>query len=438
MDISIFGLGYVGAVCAACLVRRGHAVIGCDVQDNKVGAINDGSSPIQEPGLSELMRQGHEAGLLSATLDAGQAVARSGISLICVGTPGRPNGDIETKYLLGVCKRIGQIVKDLDRPHSVVIRSTILPDYLDEEVIPALREAAGPRFDELLRVCVNPEFLREGSAIADFESPPLILIGERRPGDGDVLAEMYQGVKAQIVRTGIKEAVMVKYACNIFHALKIIFGNEIGSLCQAGGIDSHQVMDAFCQDRQLNISHRYLKPGYAFGGSCLPKDLKAMLHFARRRDIESPMLAGIAASNKRHIERCVQAILATGARQVAVLGLSFKDDTDDLRQSPTVEIVERLLGKGVEVRIHDSDVSASRIFGSNLSFIQEHLPHLARLIRPTVAEALQGAQAVVLAKPSKAYRNVEELLVPEQTLLDLIRLFDPKTFSACRYVGLVG
>lgn len=438
MDVSVFGLGYVGTVCAACLSRRGHQIVGCDVQRHKVAAINNGISPIEEPGLPALIKESREVGRLTATTDPAEAVRNSMLTFVCVGTPSNGDGSINLSYLKAVCKEIGESIAKLGRPHTVVIRSTVLPEALDQELLPLLEESVGANSSELLRFCVNPEFMRESSAVTDFDNPPMIVIGESQPGAGDALVALYEGIETPIFRMGLKEAVMVKYASNIFHALKIIFGNEIGALCQSMGIDSHQVMEVFCQDRQLNISHRYLKPGYAYGGSCLPKDLRAMLYVSRQRNVETTALSTIERSNQSHIEQCLRTVLSNGARKIGVLGLSFKDDTDDLRESPTVEIVERLIGKGFTVRIHDKDVSASRIFGSNLTFIQQHLPHVASLMCSTPEETIRDSEVILLAKPSRLYAQIAESLRPNQTLVDLVRFFNPKEFTACRYISLVG
>lgn len=436
MDIAVFGLGYVGTVCAACLAGRGHHVVGCDVQNHKVDAINAGQSPIAEPRLGDLIALARDSGLLSAVSDPASAVAGAEISLVCVGTPSMPSGEINLDYLMAVCRQIAQAVASTSsaRPHTLAVRSTVLPTAIGEHVLPLLTEI-GP---ERIRLCVNPEFLREGSAIADFDHPPMIVIGEANPGDGDALAEMYGDIEAPVFRMGLGEAVMVKYASNAFHATKIAFANEIGRLCQAANVNSHQVMDVFCRDDQLNISPRYLRPGQAFGGSCLPKDLRALTHLARRRDVDVPLLAGTGRSNELHVKRCIQAVMDTGQRNIAMLGLSFKDDTDDLRESPTVEIVEGLIGKGLTVRIHDKDVAAGKLVGANLTFIRQHLPHLASLLKPTVEQTIEGAGAIVVAKLSEIYRAAENLAKPGQVLIDLVRLFDPASFTACRYVGLVG
>lgn len=435
MNITIFGLGYVGTVCAGCLAARGHRVKACDVQASKVNAVNAGTSPVHEPGLTELIQAGRASGGLLATTEPREALAESELSLVCVGTPSREDGSVDTTYLERVCAEIRTFVATSARQHTVAIRSTVLPQSFHERLSPILQTGGT---GSNLAVCCNPEFLRESTAIADFDHPPLIVVGESRPGDGDQLVRLYEGFPAPLRRMGISEAFMVKYASNAFHALKIAFANEIGSLCQVLGADSHQVMNAFCEERQLNISPRYLKPGGAFGGSCLPKDLRALLSMGRYQNTDTPLLAATMASNRLLIDRSVQAIVSTGKRRVGVLGLSFKDNTDDLRESPNVELVERLLGKGFEVLIHDKDVSASRIFGSNRSFVEQHLPHLASLLRPTPEEVVANCEVVVIAKPSKAYADVGIHLRQDQVLLDLVR-FVPKSGTAVgRHLGLVG
>lgn len=435
MNISIFGLGYVGSVCAGCLSGRGHQVTACDVQRSKVDAINAGVSPICEPGLEALIRAGRETGRLVATTDTRQALAKSELSLLCVGTPSRSDGSVDTSSLERVCQDIRDAVKASGVPHTVVVRSTVAPDAFHARLLPLLTEGGT---DGLVRVCCNPEFLRESTAVSDFENPPLIVIGEHRPGNGDRLVAMYEGYAAPLRRMAISEALMVKYASNAFHALKIAFANEIGSLCQALEADSHEVMSAFCEERQLNISHRYLKPGGAFGGSCLPKDLRALQALGRSAQVNTPLLSAASESNRQLIERSIAAIVASGLKRVGFLGLSFKDDTDDLRESPTLEIVERLVGKGFAVSIHDKDVASSRIFGSNLGYVDQHVPHLASLLRPTMDEVLAGSDLVVLAKPSQVYRGVAERLRPGQQLLDLIRFLPRNGAEVANVRGLVG
>jgi GDP-mannose 6-dehydrogenase len=438
MDISIIGLGYVGTVTAACLSQRGHRVIGCDVQVHKVDAFNNGISTVLESGVPELLNEAHKSGNLIATTETDEAVQNSALSLVCVGTPSEDNGSINLSHLKNVCKQIGESVRGINRVHTLAIRSTVLPDSLEREVLPQLYESIQGGSDRSLRVCVNPEFLREGSGVDDFNNPPLTIIGEMDSGAGDALVELYEGFAEPIFRLGVKEALMVKYASNLFHALKIIFSNEIGALCQSMGIDSHEVMKVFCEDRRLNISHRYLKPGYAYGGSCLPKDLRAILYAGKRRNVDTEVLAAIQRSNLSHIEKCVHTVVSNRARRIAVLGLSFKEGTDDLRESPTVEIVERLIGKGLKVKIHDKDVSANKIFGSNLTFIQKHLPHLASLMTSTLEKTICDTELVLLTKPSENYIRLSEFLKPDQILVDLVRFFSPKDFTACNYISLTG
>jgi GDP-mannose 6-dehydrogenase len=436
LKIAIFGLGYVGTVTAACLSKAGHTVIGCDVQGDKVAALNNFVSPVQEPGLHELIAGAKGTGRLSGTMDVMEAVSGSQISFVCVGTPSDEHGNVNTRYLVSACREIGESVRRLNRTHTVVIRSTVLPEQLLNDVVPCLIEAG--QDSDLLRICGHPEFLREGTAIRDFDDPPMIVVGERRPGDGDDLVELYRDSKAPLFRLGLKEASMIKYSCNIFHALKVVFGNEIGQLCQAMGVDSHQVMRVFCQDRQLNISPAYLVPGGPFGGSCLPKDLRAALAFGRKMHVDSRLLTSIAESNRLHIERCIDAILSTKQQNIGVLGVSFKPDTDDLRESPTVEIIERLVGKGKHIVLHDEEVASNRIFGSNLTYIRQHLPHLATLMRDDPDQVIRESTTVVIAKSSKGYAHAANTMRAEQTLVDLVRLVNPGEFKACRLIGLVG
>jgi GDP-mannose 6-dehydrogenase len=413
-------------------------VIGCDPQVPKVDSINGGHTPIEEPGLAERVARAQGAGLLSATTDSREAVRQSEVSLVCVGTPSDADGDMDLTAVRAACQQIGSVIGELRRPHTVAIRSTLLPHAVRETVIPTLMEAAGAGNGSLLRICVNPEFLREGSAVQDFIKPPMIVIGEQEPGSADALVELYEGINAPIFRVGIPEAMMVKYSSNIFHALKVIFANEIGAICQREGIDSHQVMDIFCRDTQLNISARYLRPGNPYGGSCLPKDLRALLARGRALNVETPVLSGISRSRHLHVERCVKAVLATGEKRLGVLGLSFKNKTDDLRESPTVEIVERLIGKGIDVAIHDNDITTARLFGANLSYVQQHLPHLATLMRPSAKEVIEHGGAVLLAKRSDEYANISTHLKEGQVLIDLVRFIDPRHLTACQYVSLVG
>jgi len=422
MRISIFGLGYVGGVTAACLARAGHRVVGVDVNPLKIDLINQGHSPFVERDLPELIRAGRESGCLRATRDPGEAIRESEVSLICVGTPSLKNDDLDTSHVRRVSEEIGAALAGKAGGHLVVVRSTLLPGSTHGVVVPALERASGKRMNEGFGVCYNPEFLREGTAIHDFYHPPKTVIGRSRPEDGERAAAMYQGIQAPTLHTGIPEAEMLKYVDNAFHALKITFGNEIGRICKAHGIDSHQVMDIFCRDTKLNLSAAYLRPGFAFGGSCLPKDLRALVYRARQRDVPAPLLAAALESNRQQVRLAVDRILETGRKKVGLLGLSFKAETDDLRESPLVEVAETLLGKGCEVRIFDPNVSLSRIHGANREYIERRLPHLAALLCDSLQAVLQASEVIVFGNRHPACTDALRLARPDQILLDLVRV----------------
>ncbi len=395
LTISIFGLGYVGVVTAACLAKDGHRIIGVDVSTHKVELLNAGQSPIIEEHIEDLIRAGRKSGRLTATTDAAKAIAESDLVIICVGTPSASNGSLSTKYLESVLDQIGPLLAGRERPLPIVLRSTMLPGTMRSLAVPRLEAATGAPAGRYFEAIFHPEFLREGSSVADFYDPPKIVVGERAAGTADLLLELYRGFTAPVFRIGYEAAEMVKYCDNIFHALKITFANEIGQFCQTLDIDSREVMEVFCADTKLNLSPKYLRPGFAFGGSCLPKDLRAFLHAARQRDVATPMLAGILPSNKGQIERAAEQILATGARKVGIWGLAFKPGTDDLRESPLVTLAELLSGKGVELKIHDEFVQVTRLVGGNKAFIEQTLPHLARLLISAPAD-LEDCRLIVL------------------------------------------
>ena len=365
MKVSVIGLGYVGCVSAACLAEAGHEVVGVDVSQLKVDMINEGHSPIIEPGISELLAKGKDSKRLSATTDTAAAVTATDLSLVCVGTPSQPNGSLDLTYIRRSCQQIGEALAKLDRYHVVVIRSTMLPGSIEGVVIPTLESASGKRAGQDFGVSINPEFLREGSSIYDFNHPPFTLIGADDERAAKQVSQLYTQLDAAVITVGIKEAEMVKYTSNCFHALKVAFANEIGNLCKKLGADSHKVMDVFCQDTKLNISSAYFKPGFAFGGSCLPKDLRAINYKAKELDVEVPVLSSILPSNRQQVERTVDMVLGTGRKSVGILGLSFKSGTDDLRESPMVTLVETLLGKGLKLTIYDRDVQMARLVGAN-------------------------------------------------------------------------
>jgi GDP-mannose 6-dehydrogenase len=424
MNITVFGLGYVGCVTAACLARFGHNVVGVDVNPEKVRSINSGNSPITEPNLTQLISSGVSAGKIGATGDVAFAMEHADLALICVGTPSNQDGSLNLEFVERVCRDIGLALKNARKFIAVVVRSTMLPGVATESLIPILEYQSGKRAGIDFGFCVNPEFLREGSAIADFKEPPYTLIGQFDQRSGDLLTGLYSDLDAPVYRVSLGAAEMIKYASNTFHAIKVVFANEIGSLCQIHGVDSHEVMDVFVQDKKLNISDRYLRPGFAFGGSCLPKDLRALLHASRQHSLQLPALEAILPSNRLQIERVLQTLLNNGTRKVGMIGLSFKADTDDLRESPAVELAERMIGKGLELRIYDREVSLSRLHGSNRAYIEQAIPHIASLIQSSLEETVEPSEAIVVTKrPSNSdYKSMVNLLRADQWLLDLVRI----------------
>ena len=399
MNISVFGLGYVGVVTAACLADWGHRVIGVDKVTEKVGLINRGESPIVEDGLAELVSKGVNAGRLSATEDAENAIRDSEIAFVCVGTPSTSDGALDSLHVESVVQEIGAASEARDGDLLVVIRSTVLPGTVRGKLAPLLHKSGGRQIGNGLDIVFHPEFLREGRSIEDFLGPSMIVVGSSKQHSSDRLLSLYDGIKAPRFATSLEVAEMVKYACNAFHAVKVTFANEIGQFCKSRDIDSREVMDIFCGDTFLNISSRYLRPGFAFGGSCLPTDIRALLRCAAARANSLPMLESILTSNSNQINRAVEHILERDCRQVGIFGLAFKPDTDDLRESPHVAVVERLLREGVKISIYDDEVRLARILGKNRSFIDQHLPHLADLLVEEVS-ALRNAELVLINHPT--------------------------------------
>jgi len=418
--ISVFGLGYVGCVSAACFARNGHQVIGVDVSQDKVDMVNAGRSTIVEEGIADLVRDTVRAGRLRATADVAEAVAASEISLVAVGTPSRSNGSIDLRFIQRVAEQIGEALRDKPTSHLVAIRSTVMPGTIDEVVVPAIERTSGKRHGDGFVVCSNPEFLREGSSIRDFDDPPFTLIGAREAAHAAPLAALYDGLAAPLHVAPVRVAEMVKYACNCYHGLKVGFANEIGNLCKALGVDSHEVMRLFCEDRKLNISTAYLRPGFAFGGSCLPKDLRAVVHRGRIEDVELPILESILESNRKQVERAFRMVIAGGSRHVAVLGLAFKPGTDDLRESPMVTLIEMLLGKGCQVAIYDRHVTESGLLGANRAYIEREIPHIWSLMAPSIPAAVASADTVVIGNDAPEFRTVTELLAGK-VVVDLAR-----------------
>jgi len=435
MRISVFGLGYVGCVSAACFASAGDTVIGVDINPVKVEIINSGKSPIVEPGIGDLIQQSVASGALSATTETPAALKASEISLVCVGTPSRANGALDLAHVEKVCQDIGLALREKRDPHTIVIRSTMLPGTIERVVVPVLEESSGKKAGAGFHVCINPEFLREGSSIKDFYSPPFTLIGADDEGTAKLVGSLYSNVNAPLLITSVKTAEMVKYACNCFHAVKVSFANEIGNICKAAGIDSHQVMDIFCQDQKLNLSSYYLKPGFAFGGSCLPKDLRAINHRAKELDVEAPLLSAILPSNRLQIERALGMVLQTGKKKIGILGFSFKAGTDDLRESPMVTLVESLIGKGFDLQIFDRDVSLARLFGANKEYIEKEIPHIAQLIRSDLRDVVAQNDVIVIGNKSAEFAEIRNQLRPDQIVIDLVRLFDDGVRDA-KYDGI--
>lgn len=436
MKISVFGLGYVGSVSVGCFAALGHDVIGVDVNPTKVDMINAGQSPVIEADLDALIAEGVRAGRVRAVAEASEAVAASDISFVCVGTPSAHNGSLNLTYVERVCSEIGQAIAKKEDYHVVVARSTMLPGSTEECVIPALESSSGRRAGHDFGVSYNPEFLRESTAVFDFYHPPFTLIGQHSDQEAEITAELYKAIDAPLLIVPLKVAEMVKYANNAFHALKVVFANEIGTICKRQGIDSHQVMDIFCQDEKLNLSAYYLKPGFAFGGSCLPKDLRALLHHGRRLDQRLPVLEAILPSNELQVKRGFELIRQTGRKKVGVLGFSFKAGTDDLRESPLVELIETLIGKGYQVKVYDKNVSLARLHGANRAYIERGIPHIATLMCNSIEEVLAESDVIVIGNKAAEFGNVLNHLRQDQVLIDLVRFSNDIDISDDRYRGI--
>jgi GDP-mannose 6-dehydrogenase len=435
MKISVLGLGYVGTVSAGCLAKDGHEVIGVDPDRAKVDLISAGKPPIIEKDIGSIIAEQVAQGRLRATTQVEDAVRHTDVSLVCVGTPSQANGGIDLKYVRRVCEQIGRTLATHHGAPVIVLRSTMLPGTMHEVVIPALEKFSGKRAGEEFGVCINPEFLREGTAVHDYYHPPKTVIGEINRASGDLLAALYARMPGPMIRTDVQTAEMVKYADNAWHALKVGFANEVGTLCKALGVDAHEVMDIFCQDQKLNLSPYYLKPGFAFGGSCLPKDVRALLYKAKTLDVSVPILSSILPSNQLQIERGVQAVVEKGSRKVGILGFSFKAGTDDLRESPMVELTERLIGKGFDLRIYDRNVSLAAIHGANRDYILNRIPHISRLMVPSIGEVLAHASTIVIGNAAPEFAEVPGRVGEGQTIIDFVRVCDSRTIAGV-YEGL--
>jgi GDP-mannose 6-dehydrogenase len=435
LQISVFGLGYVGTVSAGCLANQGHEVIGVDPILAKTDLINHGQSPIVEADIGEIISGAVSCGNLRATDDSAEAVLSTDLSFICVGTPSQPNGNLDLRYIRRVCEEIGAALRGKTDWHVVAIRSTVLPGTVRNVVIPIIEQTSGKSAGKGFGVCHNPEFLREGSAVKDFNEPPKTVIGQFDACSGEAVAGLYTLLDAPLIRTELEISEMVKYIDNGWHALKIGFANEIGNLSKAFGVDSHRVMDIFCQDLKLNISCAYLKPGFAFGGSCLPKDLRAMAYQARAHDLETPILSSILPSNEVQVRRGIDLILKSGHKRIGILGFSFKAGTDDLRESPVIEVIERLIGKGYDLRIYDRNVKIAALTGANRDFILNRIPHISRLMVDSVQLVLDHAETIVIGNNDPDFKQILTQTQDGQVVVDFIRIADRQSQEA-KYDGI--
>jgi len=423
MRISIFGLGYVGAVSLACLARDGHSVVGVDIDESKLGMIRNGGTPVVEEGMVDLMKEVAASGRVSVTGDVMQAVRDTELSLICVGTPSAPNGSQDQSAILKLAHDLGRAIRDRADPHVFVFRSTLVPGTVEDVLRPIIERESGKQEGEGFYICFQPEFLREGSSIRDYDRPPFTVVGANAATPITRLRELFGHLPCEFLATSIRAAEMVKYCCNNFHALKITFANEVARLCEALGVDPFQVMELVCRDRHLNISPAYLKPGFAFGGSCLPKDLRATLYFAKTRDVDVPMLASVLASNRLHVDHAISKVLASGRKRVGMIGLSFKTGTDDLRESPLVLIAEQFIGKGLSLLVYDPEVHLSRLLGANRRFIEQHVPHIGSLMREDIADVVRESDILVVGLSDPGiFDALARHVRDDQLVLDLVNL----------------
>ncbi len=435
MNISIFGLGYVGAVSAVCLAKQGHRIIGVDSNPAKTELINKGVAPIVEPGVEEMLRQAVSDGKLHASTNLTDAVQQSDLSLVCVGTPSNANGSLNLDQVLRVAEQVGQALRLKNGYHGLVIRSTVLPGTVDKAAAIIARES-GKRLGHDFGVASNPEFLREGTSVVDFENPPFTVVGGSDETIVNLLRQLYGGIAAPFFSVKVREAEILKYACNAFHAVKVTFANEIGALCKREDIDSHVVMKIFAEDTKLNISPYYLKPGFAFGGSCLPKDVRAITYEARRLDVATPLLQSLIPSNEAQIQRAIDWVIQTRRKKVGVLGLSFKKDTDDMRESPIVTVVETLIGKGFDLSIYDANVNIARLIGANKSYIEQEIPHISSLMKASIEEVLEHAEVILVANKGEEFRAALDRVKPGQLVYDLVRISEERTTGNGRYEGI--
>ncbi|MDF0706870.1 nucleotide sugar dehydrogenase [Flagellimonas okinawensis] len=434
MNISVFGLGYVGVVSCACFSREGHRVIGVDIEETKVNLINSGKATIIEKGLEEQIKDSVEKERLTATKNFEEAVMESDVSFICVGTPSLANGSINLAYIYQVVKQIAESIKGKDSFHTIVIRSTVKPGTL-KTCTEIVEDISGKKVNEGFGMVSNPEFLREGSAMKDFVEPPYTIIGTYSEKSESVLKELYGSIEAPIYCIKPEEAELIKYANNNFHALKISFANEIGNICKEHQVDGHKVMDIVCKDTKLNLSPYYMKPGFAFGGSCLPKDVRGLTNIAKKLDLETPLLSSLLVSNRYQIDRGLELILSAGTKKVGFLGFAFKSGTDDLRESPIVEVIETLIGKGFDLKVYDSNVHLSSLMGKNKEYINSHIPHIYKLLKEDINEVIEKSDVLVIGNNSKEFKEILHKIPKDKTIIDLVRI-DNELTTSDNYVGI--
>jgi GDP-mannose 6-dehydrogenase len=434
--VSVFGLGYVGSVTAACLASKGNSVIGVDLSPAKVEQLAAGRSPIVEPRVNELIEQAHNGQRLSATTDSAAAVMETEISFLCVGTPSLRSGKLDLGHVEPVCRDIGQVLKRKDAFHLVVLRSTVLPGTAESIVIPALEQTSGKRLGKDFGVCVNPEFMREGTAVADFLEPSMTIIGAGDAQHAAWLRELYAWAPGRIFETSFRSAEMVKYVCNAWHAVKVAFANEVGTLAKELKVDAEAVTEIFLADNKLNISPTYLKPGFAFGGSCLPKDVRALNYRAKELDLKLPLFESIMPSNDEHLKRAIEMVLDSGKKNVAILGLSFKAATDDLRESPQVQLVKHLLGEGRKIKIWDDNVSLGRLIGSNREYIEKAIPHIGSLLESDLAQVLKDGEVVVIGTRGIPRDQLQRHLRSDHIVIDLVNLEKSRRPALDHYEGI--
>lgn len=436
MKISIFGLGYVGAVSLACLARDGHDVIGVDIDASKLDLISRGHTPVVEEGMVDLMKSAAASGRVRVTQDVTEAVQASEVSLVCVGTPSAPNGSQDQGAILRLAKQLGEALRNKRTPHVIVFRSTLVPGTVEDALRPIVEQASGGKDGSEFHLCFQPEFLREGSSIRDYDKPPFTVVGANHPMPVAKLRDLFGHLPCNFIETSVRSAEMMKYACNNFHALKITFANETARLCAALGVDPFEVMNLVCQDTQLNISRAYLKPGFAFGGSCLPKELRATAHLARRLDVQVPMLGNIMASNQAHIDLALEKVLAVGRRRIGFIGLSFKTGTDDLRESPLVAMAETLIGKGMQLRVYDPEVHLSRLLGANKRYLETHLPHIGELLDPSLDQVIADSDVLIVGQAGSSVTDaLRRASRSDQVAIDLAHIAD-RSGIAARIEGL--